>query len=274
MKNSRAIYIGCGLDVRPLHPMFNYIKHFYYIDIYPQKIEKIGNISSALSPITYMKKISNLDNILLFSGFRLKYCSHYIRKYKQKNNLGKMKNNKNFKYSFLQKKRYLTYFTNIKYPNDFLKIKSYIPFFNIIFCGKYKPNICFLTQIYLNNLINILEKTKWNKITLVTFENDNYLIDENDKNSIIYYLYNNKGIQNQFLNFKQIVYKRNNPILKTFSSWKEFIDFQLSKCNFNTNYLLDKIALSKNEDDNGSNTIKIEQSYDSVSERSGSTIKL
>ena len=104
-----------------------------------------------------------------------------------------------------------------------------------------------------------------------------YQINPNHNNVsalCIYYLYNNKGIQNQFLNFKQIVYKRNNPILKTFSSWKEFIDFQLSKCNFNTNYLLDKIALSKNEDDNGSNTIKIEQSYDSVSERSGSTIKL
>ena len=54
--------------------------------------------------------------------------------------------------------------------------------------------------------------------------------------------------------------------MKTFSSWKEFIDFELSKFNFYTNHLINRLILSKSDDDNES-TIKLEQSYDSVSEK-------
>ena len=89
----------------------------------------------------------------------------------------------------------------------------------------------------------------------------------------LYLIYKHEKSGFEF-NFKYIFYTKNDLTFRTFNSWKEFIDYQLSKSNFHKNYLFNRFLISKNN--HYESTIKLEESIytDNNSTRSNSTISL
>ena len=275
MKNcNRAIYIGSGLDTRPLFlKLQKRIKYFYYIDIYPQIYHK--DVFTKPEPNLYLKLMEQLDLAFVSCGFNLKHCSHYIRIYKEKK-------------AFVN--RYVIYFTNIKYPLDFVKIQSYIPYFNIIICTKFKPNICFYTHLYTKNLEKMLCNKKFRKTSLVLFEKNEYLIGTGDNDSLIYHLHYNKAMRTQF-KFYHVSYANSRLVLTKFDSWKRMMDHHIKNSNFFENQKMNKFLILNNNEHllNFSNldkkntdpyvnvdcsTLLLENSECSQSSHSGSTTPL
>lgn len=242
-KSNRAIYIGCGLDTRPLFLKLDQrIKYFYYIDIYPQIF--IKNVLTKPDSHTYMNLINKLDAIFLSCGFNLINCSHYIRTYRER------------KYF---RSRYVIYFTNIKFPSDFSKIQSYVLYFNIIICARFKPSICFYTNIYTKNLERMLNNKKFRKISLVIFENNQYFIDTNDKSSLIYHLHYNAAMRAQFKYFYHVSYANSTPAVSRFDNWKQLIDYHVKNSDFFENLKMNDFLIEGKMDEKGCSSFYLDQ---------------
>jgi len=186
-----ALYIGAGLDMRPLQDL-KYITKFNYIDSLPNS--EFGIYEYTKNNINYFNNpnfILNLDNIMNENKFNLINDINDVRVYSNQ-------------------KQIIYYNVNIAIPELFFEIQHYIKDFDTLIVAGYDPDSIILDA---NN----------NKIHFIGYEGTYYdkNVYDDTQNSIIYKLHTNE-INYRFYKYTYIT---NQGEFKSFTTWKSFYKY-------------------------------------------------
>ena len=188
----KAVYIGAGIDLRPLTVLTN-IKEFYYLDGQPNS--EFGTLKSirpnGTNGFSRPNFIPMLDEEMKKNKMNLINIDNNLRVYSN----GKQK---------------VKYYTNTAIPGHYDIIKEDIKNFTTLIVAGHDPD-------------SIILESSHNKINFVGFENTSYYNESNsyieNYNSVIHRLHNG-NIENKFNQFSY--YKQGKMLY--FNSWKDFYE--------------------------------------------------
>jgi hypothetical protein len=192
-----AIYVGAGIDIRPLQDLSGEIKHFHFIDSLPFSVHgKKCKIENGRNIFSRSRFIDYLNKTMKEIEFRIDNELNDLIIYK-KNDI------------------VLYYHINTAIPDDIEKIRSYISGYDTLIIAGYDPHIDIL-----------LETNK--SITMIGYKGayfgkDDKCLDEKD--TIVNKLHSDE-ISFHFKKFIYIDNKRNKQHI--FEKWSDFVSHSLS----------------------------------------------
>lgn len=196
----KAVYVGAGIDTRPLIDLSNKVKIFHYIDSLPFSLYGIRSKYNEHNKNIYSRPnfIPKLDDKLNKIGFQLTSETDHLRIY-------------------IHNDIILFYHINTSIPEHIHLISNHIHNYDILIVAGHHPhmNIIFPTQkkihligYYGTSFHNPLEENE-----TIIYEYD--IIEELYKNTIN-------------TSFQKYTYIDNKLIHHTFDTWNEFIQFYYS----------------------------------------------